>query len=237
MGRKSKEEKQKMLEIENITQNESLVCNFVIDSMKSKSSNHEYNLKNEIDILINLFYNPVDDLELEARPKTSKFENTNDYSELGGLKPSEKNKQIEFEKTIKKIRLHYLLHNSKYVNAKKQQLTDCQCGSLSDVWTGLIQLAHNNLKDMIEFTKGMPRMNEISETDFAVIFENHNLNYYLVSYNSIILFNISLINFVKKRCLIHWHIPKLKSILYYQIILFLQENMQNFYLVLRLQYP
>ena len=74
-----------------------------------------------------------------------------------------------------------MLHNSKYLNARKQQNTNYHYGSLNDVWAGLIQLAQNNIKDMIDFVKGMPRMNEICRKDLALIVDHHNLTYYMVS--------------------------------------------------------
>ena len=183
MGRKSREDIQKIFTIENVTQNERPVENF---ESYSSISNKEYNLKNEIDILISLYYNPLYNLEIEDRAKTSNFDdcvfvNHNNDSELEALKSPNRNKQNELEKLSKQVRLHYLLHNSKYLNARKQQNTNYHYGSLNDVWAGLIQLAQNNIKDMIDFVKGMPRMNEICRKDLAVIVDHHNLTYYMVS--------------------------------------------------------
>ena len=99
MGRKSREDIQKIFTIENVTQNERPVENF---ESYSSISNKEYNLKNEIDILISLYYNPLYNLEIEDRAKTSNFDdcvfvNHNNDSELEALKSPNRNKQNELE--------------------------------------------------------------------------------------------------------------------------------------------
>ena len=97
--------------------------------------------------------------------------------------------ETSLENVIEQVYDCYMVQSCKFLNQIEQAnilaSLNCQAlegneASLKDVWNGIIQLTQINVKCMVQLIRKIPGVGEISDEEFAILCNQHLMDFYLV---------------------------------------------------------